>query len=211
MRWVHGEHLLFEGRKMAKSTGNVVLLADLDEPWAGSARAAPRLPRTPLPPADEPHLGHPRRRRQDAQALARAGRRRGPASRAPRYHGGTRKPSWRPSTPISTPRRHARASRAGKGPGCGAGREVRDLRTPGPALRAGSRARRRQDHGQLRGAGGSARQPLPDGADALLEARAAARRNADWTAADRLRDQLAAMGVTVSDTPDGQAWTVRAR
>ncbi len=28
-RWVHGEHLLFEGRKMAKSTGNVVLLADL--------------------------------------------------------------------------------------------------------------------------------------------------------------------------------------
>ena len=28
-RWVHGEHLLFEGRKMAKSTGNVVLLTDL--------------------------------------------------------------------------------------------------------------------------------------------------------------------------------------
>lgn len=27
--WVHGEHLLFEGRKMAKSTGNVVLVADL--------------------------------------------------------------------------------------------------------------------------------------------------------------------------------------
>ncbi|GAA2804767.1 hypothetical protein GCM10020219_090550 [Nonomuraea dietziae] len=28
-RWVHGEHLLFDGRKMAKSTGNVVLLADV--------------------------------------------------------------------------------------------------------------------------------------------------------------------------------------
>lgn len=27
--WVHGEHLLFEGRKMAKSSGNVVLLQDL--------------------------------------------------------------------------------------------------------------------------------------------------------------------------------------
>ena len=27
--WVHGEHLLFEGRKMAKSTGNVVLISDL--------------------------------------------------------------------------------------------------------------------------------------------------------------------------------------
>ena len=29
--WVHGEHLLFEGRKMAKSTGNVVLVSDLIE------------------------------------------------------------------------------------------------------------------------------------------------------------------------------------
>jgi len=27
--WVHGEHLLFEGRKMAKSSGNVVLLRDI--------------------------------------------------------------------------------------------------------------------------------------------------------------------------------------
>jgi len=27
--WVHGEHLLFEGRKMAKSSGNVVLLSDI--------------------------------------------------------------------------------------------------------------------------------------------------------------------------------------
>ncbi len=26
---MHGEHLLFEGRKMAKSTGNVVLLREL--------------------------------------------------------------------------------------------------------------------------------------------------------------------------------------
>jgi len=27
--WVHGEHLLFEGRKMSKSAGNVVLLQDI--------------------------------------------------------------------------------------------------------------------------------------------------------------------------------------
>ena len=27
--WIHGEHLLFEGRKMSKSTGNVVLLSDV--------------------------------------------------------------------------------------------------------------------------------------------------------------------------------------
>jgi cysteinyl-tRNA synthetase len=29
--WVHGEHLLFEGRKMSKSAGNVVLVKDLEE------------------------------------------------------------------------------------------------------------------------------------------------------------------------------------
>lgn len=29
--WLHGEHLLFEGRKMSKSAGNVVLLSDVQE------------------------------------------------------------------------------------------------------------------------------------------------------------------------------------
>jgi len=29
--WVHGEHLLFEGKKMSKSSGNVVLLKDVTE------------------------------------------------------------------------------------------------------------------------------------------------------------------------------------
>ena len=29
--WIHGEHLLFEGRKMSKSSGNVVLVGDLIE------------------------------------------------------------------------------------------------------------------------------------------------------------------------------------
>jgi cysteinyl-tRNA synthetase len=28
-QWVHGEHLLFEGRKMSKSAGNVVLVSDI--------------------------------------------------------------------------------------------------------------------------------------------------------------------------------------
>ena len=44
------------------------------------------------------------------------------------------------------------------------------------------------------------------GAAELLEARAAARAAADWAAADRLRAELAALGVTVRDTPAGQDW-----
>ena len=47
---------------------------------------------------------------------------------------------------------------------------------------------------------------LPDGAAELLAAREAARANRDFAASDRLRDELAALGVAVEDTRDGQRW-----
>ena len=46
--------------------------------------------------------------------------------------------------------------------------------------------------------------PLPPGAQDLLDRRAAAREARDFATSDRLRDELAAMGVEVQDTPDGQ-------
>ena len=51
--------------------------------------------------------------------------------------------------------------------------------------------------------------PLPEGAMRLLEAREKARAAKDFVESDRLRDELAALGVTVTDTPSGQHWTVR--
>jgi cysteinyl-tRNA synthetase len=54
---------------------------------------------------------------------------------------------------------------------------------------------------------------LPDPGDALepdlrvmLEERVAARAARDWAASDRLRDELAARGIAVEDTRDGQRW-----
>jgi cysteinyl-tRNA synthetase len=41
---------------------------------------------------------------------------------------------------------------------------------------------------------------------AMLEARAEARAARDWARSDELRDALAAGGITVEDTPDGQRW-----
>ena len=41
---------------------------------------------------------------------------------------------------------------------------------------------------------------------ALLEARSSARAARDFAASDRLREELAALGVTVEDTRDGQRW-----
>jgi cysteinyl-tRNA synthetase len=49
---------------------------------------------------------------------------------------------------------------------------------------------------------------LPGVASQLLEARARARAGSDFAASDRLRAELAAMGVTVMDTPEGQRWIV---
>jgi len=47
---------------------------------------------------------------------------------------------------------------------------------------------------------------LPAGAQELLDARVAARAGRDFAASDRLRDELAALGVSVEDTRDGQRW-----
>jgi cysteinyl-tRNA synthetase len=51
--------------------------------------------------------------------------------------------------------------------------------------------------------------PLPDEAVALLERRAAARAARDWATADALREELAALGVEVRDTANGQEATRR--
>ncbi len=51
-----------------------------------------------------------------------------------------------------------------------------------------------------------ARAALPPGADELLAARAAARDRRDWAESDRLRGELARLGIAVEDTRDGQRW-----
>jgi cysteinyl-tRNA synthetase len=55
---------------------------------------------------------------------------------------------------------------------------------------------------------GRAGPALPAGAGELVAARAQARAAKDWAASDRLRKELAALGVAVTDTPAGQRWTV---
>jgi cysteinyl-tRNA synthetase len=50
---------------------------------------------------------------------------------------------------------------------------------------------------------------LPPGAEELIERRRRARAERDWAAADRLREQLDAMGVEVVDTRTGTTWRRR--
>ena len=43
--------------------------------------------------------------------------------------------------------------------------------------------------------------------EALIEQRQEARKNKDWATADKIRDDLKAMGITLKDTPQGVTWS----
>ncbi|MQA86876.1 MAG: cysteine--tRNA ligase [Streptosporangiales bacterium] len=196
--WVHGEHLLFEGRKMAKSAGNVVLLSDL-----ASRGLDPLALRLAL-------MEHRYRQQMnltwnDLHAADKTVRR----WRA-------RVADWAesPSRPMSSDhvqRIHEAVDDDLDTPT--ALRVLRELEKE-PAVPAGAKFETfvyldgilgldlASDIGQPREA-----PALPEDAVGLIEERAAARSRRDWPASDRLRDELAAMGVKVIDTPEGQRWS----
>ncbi|MGI8681845.1 MAG: cysteine--tRNA ligase [Mycobacteriales bacterium] len=196
--WVHGEHLLADGRKMAKSTGNVVLLTDVVE--RGLDPLAVRL-----------FFLSGRYRQQlnlTWDALTAADR------TLARWRARVAEWAEFPSKPMC----------AGYVP------EVydafdNDLDTP-----AALQVLRRIERDEEIPAGskfemfahldalfsldvvrdvGRRSDPLPADAAQLLAARAAARAAHDWAAADRLREELSALGVRVTDTPAGQTYAVR--
>jgi cysteinyl-tRNA synthetase len=51
--------------------------------------------------------------------------------------------------------------------------------------------------------------PLRALIETLVAERLAARKAKDWVASDRLRDELAALGVSIKDTKDGATWEVK--
>ncbi|SDI78956.1 cysteine--tRNA ligase [Nonomuraea jiangxiensis] len=194
--WVHGEHLLFDGRKMAKSTGNVVLLSDVVA--AGLDPLAVRLA----------FLEH--RYRQQLNLTWDTLR---AADRTLRRWR-SRVAGWAES--VSEPMAAGQVQRMEAA-------FEDDLDTPS-ALRILRELER--DESVPPGAKFEAflhvdqvlaldlsteigRAPtLPAGAGELLTARERARATQDWAASDRLRDELAERGVHVSDTPEGQTWSL---
>lgn len=71
--------------------------------------------------------------------------------------------------------------------------------------RRGAEAIRELD-GVLGVLGGEEDHELDADVAAMLEARVEARAARDWARSDELRDALAAVGIVVEDTPDGQRW-----
>jgi cysteinyl-tRNA synthetase len=198
--WVHGEHLLFDGRKMAKSTGNVVLVSDLAD--RGLDPLALRLA----------FLEHRYRQQMNLtwDVLNAADR------TLRRWRELVAEWAGSPSKPMCAQVTEQIAAAFDD-----------DLDTPA-ALRAlrrleqdpqtppGSKFESFAHADQLLGLDlardigrAPVRPPLPHGARHRLAARQAARAAGDWATADRLRDELASLGVSVSDTPAGQEWRIR--
>ncbi|WP_327089521.1 cysteine--tRNA ligase [Nonomuraea sp. NBC_01738] len=192
--WAHGEHLLFDGRKMAKSSGNVVLLSDVAE--AGLDPLAVRLA----------FLEHKHRHQLNLtwDTLRAADR------TLRRWRGRVAEWAERPSEPLA---------RDYTGRALDAFED--DLDTPAalrvlrelehdPEVSPGSKFESFLHLDHLLGLDLSSeigKAPvLPGGAAELLDQRERARAGHDWAAADRLRDELAGLGVKVSDTTDGQVW-----
>jgi cysteinyl-tRNA synthetase len=196
--WVHGAHLLTEGRRMAKSAGNFHALGDLAA--RGHSPLAARLLFL------QARYGSQFDFNWDTLA--------GAERTLDRLR--SRMAEW------------ARDPRAGKAPGC-ADHEQRfweavedDLDTPKalavlhklegdeslpPAARFTSMAAFDRMLGLDLAA--EAGQTLPAGAEELIAGREQARAARDFAAADRLRDQLAGMGVEVTDTRSGTTWRLR--
>jgi cysteinyl-tRNA synthetase len=197
--WVHGEFVLFEGRKMAKSTGNVVLLSDLTD--RGLDPLAARLA----------FLEHRYRQQLNLtwQALEAAD------GTLRRWR--ERVATWatEPSRPMCAD--YSKRIMAALDDDLDTPAALRALRelSKDAEIASGSKFETfvaadqvlaldlARDIGRV-----PAPQVLPDGAADLLEARIAARAEKDFAASDRLRAELADLGVAVADTPEGQTWSL---
>ncbi len=192
--WVHGEHLLFEGRKMAKSTGNVVLVSDVLD--RGFDPLALRLAFLSSRYRQQANLSW------DAIAAA--------ATTLDRWRARVAEWADEPSGAMDADAHDAVLGAFDDDLDTPAALQVLRRLEKSPEVAAGSKfetfawADRLLGLDLARQVGQARVVTLPAGAADLLAARATARGAKDFAASDRLRDELAALGVTVKDTPAGQ-------
>lgn len=193
--WVHGEHLLFEGRKMSKSAGNVVLVSDLIK--RGLDPLALRLT----------FLENRYRSQIDLtwDALTAAD------STLKRWR--KKLKDWGLSTP--TPQSSLVISQLVELilDDLGSADAIIELRRleRDEDLAPGFRAHVFREIDQIFSLDldrVEERVQLTAEQTALLEARAQARSVKDFAASDQLRDQLHALGIGVKDGPDGQSYEI---
>ena len=188
--WVHGEHLLFEGRKMSKSANNVVLVQDL-------------IKRDLDPLALRLCLLENRYRAQmdltwAALEAANTTLRRWRTSMSAWGDSSVAKEDTEISTAIAKDLDTPRA--------------ILRLRTIEKDSQLSNQDKRaifiHADHVLgLDLTRAVINKPLSPQQQNLLNERAQARGSKNWKLSDQLRDQLLAQGISINDGPDGQSWT----
>jgi cysteinyl-tRNA synthetase len=187
--WVHGEHLLFEGRKMSKSAGNVVLLSDviargldplalrftflenryrsqMDLSWASLDAANSTIKRWRTLMADAGTSSEIKFDQEISDAF---------------------------TTDLDTPRAMQRLRSIEKDISIGA-LDKRALFLFADQVLGLDLDRVIEE------------KPLTPELQALIAERAQARADKDWAASDAIRKQLDAAGIEVQDAADGQSW-----
>jgi len=193
--WVHGEHLLFEGRKMSKSAGNVVLVSDLQA--RGIDPLALRLS----------FLQHRYRQQMNLtwQVIESAN------ATIQRWRQLVAAWAIEPSAAMPESIRAAILEYANDD--LDFPRVINALRDveKDDSISAGSKFELFAFVDRLLGLDLArdvgkpvVAREIPAEITALLEVRAQARADKDWAVADRLRDELAELGFPVKDTPNGQ-------
>ena len=208
--WLHCAHLQMGGAKMAKSTGNIARVGDLLATGVSARALRSRSSRSTTGPASTTATSRWRRPGRRSTGSTRPSP---PSAPTPRTARTTRRCRTR-----------LEAARAAFGAALdddlnvSAGLAVvfdlvRDLNR-----RIDARSLSTADAGRALDAlrdldrvlailpDAEPADDLDPAVAALLEARVAARAARDCAASDRLRDELAALGVTVEDTRDGQRW-----
>jgi cysteinyl-tRNA synthetase len=188
--WVHGEHLLFEGRKMSKSANNVVLVQDLIE-----RDLDPLALRLCL-------LENRYRAQMDltwaALEAANTTLRRWRTSMSAWGDSSVAKEDTEISTAIAKDLDTPRA--------------ILRLRTIEKDSQLSNQDKRAifVHADQVLGLDltrAVINKPLSPQQQNLLNERAQARGSKNWKLSDQLRDQLLAQGISINDGPDGQSWT----
>jgi len=194
--WLHGEHLLFEGRKMSKSAGNVVLLQDVID--RGFDPLAVRFAL----------LENRYRSQMDLSWESIAA--------ADKVLQRWRKLTASPSTDLLSERAEAKRMEilAALCNDLDSPRALQVLRSieKDPSIRSEEKATLLISVESLLGLGLTQppreRSLSPEDAS-LLKDRSDARQRRDFAESDRLRTLLAERGIEVRDKPDGQEWEWR--
>jgi cysteinyl-tRNA synthetase len=198
--WLHGGLLMLAGSRMAKSAGNFFRITELEEqgfdPLAFRYMALQAKYRTNLNFSTDGIAGADRALRQLRERVAEWSRDAGEVARATGGHAALES-RFRSAIADDLDLPAVMAL-------------VAEL--PRSALAPALRAALLRDWDRVLGLDLEKTlldAPLPAGAAELLASRERARTAKDFISSDRLRTELAMMGVTVTDTPEGQRWKVR--